>query len=196
MIRTLIHPNKALLQFACAALLVVSACAARAQTITPNLQIQISNTGIVTITATSFNASGNESGDNLNDGIDLYRFFTADTNNGQDPLATDSLSTLTTNGGGAFYDQAYGDTLNITNPIAALNLNLVSSNGGGDAQNFSTGSTAFTGTMTLDLSAYVNNLPTSGHGDIYSGANGFGSDTIVGTWRLSAIPYRSRPRGC
>lgn len=185
--RPLIHPNKALLQLACAVLLVVSACAAKAQIL---LTIDDSNANAVVITA-NISATGTSTASQaiaLNEGIDLLQFFQSSV--GQNfNLTANPGSTLTgvgTTPADVFTD-AFGDDYTIGNGYVDLNL---FNSGSGSTLNFVQGTQGFSGTLTLDLSGVKTLLPTDGTsgtlitGFYDDGNNGGVPITTIGTWKV------------
>jgi hypothetical protein len=186
MFRTLICSRNLLCLLASAVLVFAPVCAAQAQIL---LNIDVSPTGTVTIIATD-NASVADvaAGNDFFDGVDLLNFFTNDVGFG--PVGGTIQSTLTTGTGSLTFDSAYGDTYGFGD--AARDLNLYASNGSGVPETFSTGTAAFTGTFTIDLSGDLGALPTANaSGSIISGANGVGTDTPIGTWQVVIAPEPS-----
>jgi hypothetical protein len=169
--------------FGAAVLLLVSIGAAKAQIL---LTIDVSNPNAVTITESTGTvvASAETS---VNNGVDLLGFFTSNT--GTFESSTVSGSTLTSGNLAGNPDDYYDSAVVDDYSPSDVDLTLYSS-GGSDNQVFTAGTTtAFTGSLTVDLSALSTFLPTSGTGEIVAGYTGGHpgttiSNTPIGEWQV------------
>jgi hypothetical protein len=157
-------------------LLLLSFCPAQAQIL---LTINDSDPSAVTITATG-SFAGTGASDSFSNGIDLLGFFTSSV--GFDMFNVTSVLTTGNLSPGAFYDTAYGDNLSFQN----VDLSLYSSNQTA-TETFATGTPAFIGSMTLDLSGV--GLPSVGtSGNIVTGYSMTAPDnTTIGQWQVLAV---------
>jgi hypothetical protein len=150
------------------------------------LQIDTSNPAAVTFTATSGNSSATASTAPVV-GVTLNDFFTSNSFSQPTPSGTGLAasgftfdSTTSLNSTGSSYTGTY--------------MEISSGSSTTQNMNFVTGATAFTGTMTLNLTG--TNLPAGGAtGDIFAGAPGtfIGAGTKIGTWQVgvAAVPEPS-----
>jgi hypothetical protein len=149
------------------------------------LYINESNPSAVVITGGG-PAVGTDGSTFANYGVDLANFFTSVVSIGiQSASGSPSLQPET---GGNIYNDYNSDTYLATGG-ALLDLNLYSS--GTSAQTFTFGSTAFSGTEVINLSAYVADIPTTvgSHGNIYAGDSSEpGNGTVIGQWEVTAVP--------
>lgn len=150
------------------------------------LTIDESNPSAVVIGAGSRTASGTDGSTTANYGVDLANFFTAPVNIGaQSASGSPSLQPKT---GGNIYNDYNSDTYQATGG-ELLDLNLYSS--GTSSQTFTLGSTAFSGTEVINLSAYIADLPTTlyASGTIYAGDSSEpGNGTAIGQWEIVGVP--------
>ncbi|HEX4140315.1 MAG TPA: PEP-CTERM sorting domain-containing protein [Candidatus Methylacidiphilales bacterium] len=180
--------------FGAAALLLLSVSAAKAQIL---LNIQVSNTGEVTITATGtgpLNPVALDDGYTFGDGVDLLNFFQKSVG---DNLAgfpdSSSLTTGDASGSTGGYNAFTSDGYT-TDDTSDYDLNLYNAKGGQSpstgTETFSTGTAAFTGTMTINLNSLVGGgyLPTGTmSGQIVAGYYTGGSNPVIGQWQLEAV---------
>jgi hypothetical protein len=149
----------------------------------PILTINESNSTIVTITGTGNDAVQTDGTTLANAGVDLMNFFTAAVAAGPTPVSGSSLEPVS---GGIVYEFWGSDTYQ---GAALQNLNLFSSSA--VSQAFVIGTPAFSGTVTVDLSSFITELPALGaSGFIYSGNSG-APGTVqqpIGVWQVTAVP--------
>jgi hypothetical protein len=152
----------------------------------PILTINESNSTIVTITGTGNDAVQTDGTTLANAGVDLMNFFTAAVAAGPTPVSGSSLEPVS---GGIVYEFWGSDTYQW---VASQDLNLFSASA--VAQTFVSGTPAFGGTVTVDLSSYIAELPAFGaSGFVYPGNSG-GSGTVqqpIGIWQVVAVPEPS-----
>jgi hypothetical protein len=168
--------------FGAAALLLMSACAAKAQIL---LTINDSDASAVTITATGTGPLTTTS-QLFNNGVDLLGFFT--TGEGFTPYTVTSTSLTTGDGSsGPVYDTAVADNISLSN----VDLTLYSSSS--DAtETFTAGDSAFAGTLTVDLNGA--GLPTAGtSGVIVTGYSGGGPNVVIGEWQVAPAVSTPEP---
>jgi hypothetical protein len=172
---SLTNSHKLLLGLASAILLLVSARGGKAQVL---LTVNINNPSAVTITATRADAGADVSGF-LSDGVDLLGFFASTTSTATFDSDISPSSNLTVpNLAGDVFTNGLSDVFS-TGDNVDLNLYNYTSSA---AENFSTGSVAFTGTLTLNLSGYSAELRSVGTGT-YTGTliAGFFDDGSLGS---------------
>ena len=165
--------------FGAIALLLFGATTAFAQV----LVVNVSNPSAVTLTGTGTFASANYNGGTTAAWpVRLAGFFTSAQSN-IDVTATST--TLKTTGA----DHTIGYALLRVGATGATTLDF-RKDGGNSQENFSTGSAAFTGTATFNLSANSAALPASGASGNILAADG---STVIGTYSVvtSAIPEPS-----
>ena len=152
----------------------------------PILTIDESNPNLITITGTGYNAIQTDGTTFANAGVDLMNFFISAVAVGTTPVSGSSLEPV---GGGIVYEFWASDTYQ---GAALQNLNLFSASA--VPQAFVSGTRAFSGTVTVDLSSYIAQLPAFGAtGLIYSG-NSAGPGTVqqsIGIWQVVAVPEPS-----
>jgi hypothetical protein len=148
----------------------------------------------VTITATGAASSASVS-TTFFDGFDLLNFFNQDASQGG---ADPNVSTLTTGDSstGPIFNNDYSDDESTTAdgnpPYYDLNIYVSSPTNAGQpapgnpTETFTSGSTAFIGTMTINLSAY--SLSGASTGIVYGGTSfdDAGSANDIGTYVLEA----------
>ena len=161
-------------------LLLISACAAKAQVL---LTIDDSNPGAVTITATTLSANANAS-TSINDGIDLLNFLVGNLSipSTGSPVTSSNLTSGNLTGSGPYYDSWAPDDIDTP---GGPDLTLYSSGTG--TETFTTMTTAFTGTLTLDLTGEP--LPVAGtSGTIVTGYSGDSpNNTSIGQWKVESV---------
>ena len=146
------------------------------------LSIDDSNPAAVVISATGANATANASNGSAQ-GIVLANFFTAIQGIGYSV----SAPTLVVPGSD-FLQTATSFNFSGTQ----VDLNLRNSGASPAGENFSTGSVAFLGSVTLDMTLSVAALPVPGaFGSIV--AFNFGTNPTVGQWTVVAVP---EPESC
>ena len=144
------------------------------------ININQANPAAVTFTATVNNSSGNDSSTLNIFGVDLIGYFTSAIA----PSSATVSGTLTPNGTSTAYTRWITDSLLNTSAVD-LNFYVTSSP---QAQTFSTGTPAFTGTATINLSSVLASLPVSNaNGQIYSG-NGSSPGVVIGRWVVVPEP--------
>jgi len=175
---------------------LLSVSAAHAQFL---LTINDSNPFAVVITATgtfpTSPATGADAGP-FNNGVDLLQFFTATQtlNSSSYPIGPTSLTTGDSSSGPVL-DYALNDNYSFgkTTSLSGVDLNLLTfsaDSGSGNLMTFTSGSAAFSGTLTLNL--YGTPLPSPGaSGAIVTGANGFTPNTSIGQWEVVSAPEPS-----
>jgi len=147
------------------------------------LTIDDSNPCAVTITATGSDAAIFDCSSNESQGVDLLRLFTSPVEVA-DPTG---CGTLIPSGGCL----AYNSFIPSDASGCDVDLNLYSSacNASDITQRFSTCSSAFTGTWTIDLSQFACELPCVGaSGDIIVGNGCGGSGDTLGLWEIVDAP--------
>lgn len=165
--------------------------AARAAVSLPVLVIDISNPAAVTFTSTTENASNTFStpftqgnffppspsvgGTQL--GISLAGFF---SNGGTAGVLSPASSTLAP---GPFYSFGYSM---MTRSVGSADLRL--STNVAFRQEFSTSNRAFTGALTVDLSAYAGQLPTAGSVGSILAPDASSNMTEVGSYQVVGVP--------
>jgi hypothetical protein len=163
---------------------ILSASAARAQTFL--LEIDDSNPAATVITAVPLNtASGSTSGTyDLQNGVDLLGFFTS--NIGTYPyLLPTTPSSLTTGdaSSGPIFNEGLPD--NLSGQEIDLSLFQLDST---QQISFTSGQTAFDGSLTLNLTSVEGFLPNADSartsGSIVTGYNGAAPNTPIGEWKL------------
>jgi hypothetical protein len=150
------------------------------------LTIDESSPSLITITGTGNNAIQTDGTTLANAGVDLMNFFTAAVPVGTTPGSGSSLQPVN---GGIVYEFWKSDTYQ---GAALQDLNLFSATP--VSQTFTSGSPAFIGTATIDLSAYSAYLPTTvgDFGFIYAGnSSGPGNGSPIGIWQVVAVPEPS-----
>lgn len=150
------------------------------------LTIDTSNSSAVTFTAASGTSLATTSSAPVV-GVTLIGFFTSAVFTQPGP----SGSGLSASG---FTFDAATSLSNDGSTYTGTNLEISSGSSVTQNMNFVSGATAFTGSMTLNLS--VGNLPSGGAtGDIFAGAPGtfIGSGVKIGTWQagVAAVPEPS-----
>ena len=168
--------------FGAAVLLLASVSAAKAQIL---LTIDVSNPNAVTITATGSNADFSTA-TSVNNGVDLLGLFTSNTGTFESStVSASSLTSANLSGNSAdYYDSAVVDDYSPSD----VDLTLYSS-GSSDTQVFTVGTTAFTGSLTVDLSGLASFLPSSGTGEIVAGFSDghpgtIATNTPIGEWQV------------
>jgi hypothetical protein len=147
------------------------------------LTINQQNLSAVTITASSATSFANSIKSEL-DGVDIVNYFVSAPTNGG--LVTGNLDP--SGSGTIAYNKWFPDNLNATGG-ANLDMNLFVTNSAAN-QSFNTGTTAFTGVGTVNLSAasLIGKLPGTGAtGNIYSG-NILSPGVLIGTWVVVPEP--------
>ncbi len=175
------------------ALVVLAGAALKTSAYAQNvlLTVDISNPASVVIAATGNNASTNDSSKTAWDGIDLLGIFLS---NVYGQFGTNAIGgTLIGGGSGQAYDFYEPDGTSGRN-ANHFNLNLYENQPGSPPiQSFSTGTSAFTGSMTIDLSSVVSALPSSGaSGDIRAGWFG-NQGAVIGQWQVVYTPPAPTP---
>lgn len=150
------------------------------------LSIDVSNPSAVTVTSTGAYSLVDDSSSNVQYGVVLLSFF------------QDSLTYTWANYSGnltppSSSSQCYNYWASDTTDTTGLNLygytGIVYPAPEHAIQNFSTTAPAFTGTCTIDFSAYASYLPNAGEsGDIHTGYSGLGSHAILGQWSVVPEP--------
>jgi len=136
----------------------------------------------VTFTTTGNFASANDSSQTEDNGVDLTSYFTAGVTDNGGPL---SGSLTPAGAGNTAFDTWETDDFFSTG--TNLDLNLFSSTSG-NTEDFTTSSAAFTGTVTINLSAYLAELPATGTMEpIYSGY-GRNPGVVIGYWQVVPEP--------
>jgi hypothetical protein len=152
----------------------------------PILTIDESSSTTVTITGTGNNAIQTDGTTFANAGVDLMNFFTAVVAVGTTPASGSSLQPVS---GGIVYEFWGSDTYQ---GATLQDLNLLSASA--VSQAFVSGTPAFSGTMTINLSSYSAELPALGaSGFVYPGNSG-GQGTVqqpIGIWQIVAVPEPS-----
>jgi hypothetical protein len=173
--------------FGAAVLLLVSVSAAKAQI----LLIDDSNPNDVIITATTGTATGTQS-IGISDGIELLQFFQQSTGTGFN-VEANTGSTLTSVGLSTpdVLTAGFGD--DFTSTGGYVDLNLFKDAGSNATMDFTQGSQALTGTLTLNLGALgltAADLPTNGStGTVQTGFYDDGNNSgvpikAIGTWEV------------
>ena len=159
------------------ALLLVCAAASRSAVV---LTIDTTNLSAVTFTATSAFSQTTDSATFAQDGITLLNFFTAAAPTLPGFVSASLHSRGTT---GAFDSVARSTYLT---PGSYRSLNFFD-NGNSGAQSFSTGAAAFSGVLTLNLTADAGVLRAYGYqGDILGGDSSSVTHPVIGQY--SVIP--------
>ena len=146
------------------------------------LYIDTGDPAAVTFTATGNAPSASDSSNVFNDGIEVAGFF---PNTPSSFSYTVSSSTLTTFlDGSPVYDNSHSDNLS---GGADVDFNLYTNyfdSGATNTERFATGSPAFAGVATVDLSSDASLLPSAGAtGDIYAGYSGtYDGHLLIGTY--------------
>ena len=171
-----------------------TACAGATEPIL--LTINDSNPSAVTITATGSDAALDATGTTANDGVDLLQFFSTDEFGNL--FGQDLTGTLTADGVSVPFNDVNVDDYSTGGGTPYVDLELYVDNGSPgetDTETFSTSSSAFTGTWTIDFSSLgidSSALPTAGsEGNILSGYYG-DPGAVIGSWEVaSAVPEPS-----
>jgi PEP-CTERM motif len=158
------------------------------------LYIDDSNPAAVRIYSSGGDATASNSTTVAEDGADLLGFFPTSAAGGGNYMG--ASGNLTAPGDLAYNeehpdDQSVGTTniQSISGSFLDLTLFLTASDGDTTPQNFTTGSPAFTGTMTMDLSAYAGDLPTPGStGTVIAGWSGGEIGGAIGEWEVVPEP--------
>jgi hypothetical protein len=143
------------------------------------INIYEGNPSAVLFIATVASSSVNNSSQNDLFGVDLINYFTL-----AQSVGGAVTGTLTPAGTTNAYTQWFPDNWHT---FLNANLNLYATTA--QLQNFSTSSPAFTGTATIDLSAFIASLPVTGaFGNIYSGDARSPSGVLIGRWIVVPEP--------
>lgn len=148
------------------------------------LTIDDSNLSAVVITATGFASETDDSSTSTYDGVNLLQFFTADVTSAAKGALVGDLASMSSLGPSFSYyrwdaDHASG---------SYVDLNLYGRSAVTETQEFSTNWAAFTGSVTIDFSAYATALPALGtHGDILAGWSG-NEGQVIGSWVVVPEP--------
>ena len=148
------------------------------------LTIDISDPSAVKITSTGLNAGANDRCTSENDGIDLESFFSSPVSIETDPPA---CGNLTPSGCGTIpYDTWDSDNASGCN----VDLNLYSTACDADdiLQKFSKCDIAFDGTLTLDLSDYICELPGVGDCGVIIAGYSDNEGNVIGLWKVICTP--------
>ena len=153
------------------------------------LTINDSNPSAVTVTATGLDAALDFSGNTANEGVDLLQFFGLDESGIS--LGQNLAGTLAGGNISVSYNDVNRDDYSTGGGAVYTDLELyvdINSPGQGDTETFSTNSSAFTGSWTIDLSSLgvdSSALPSAGSvGNILSGDNGTPGQEI-GSWEVT-----------
>ena len=160
------------------------------------LTINDSNPSAVTITATDLNPIVDATGNTANDGVDLLQFFSADEFGNL--FGQDLTGTLTASGVSVPFNDVNVDDYSAGGGTPYVDLELyvdTGSPGATDTETFSTGSSAFTGTWTIDFSSLGidgSALPAAGSGGNILSGNFGNPGAVIGSWEVaSAVPEPS-----
>lgn len=148
--------------------LLFTAISAPAATV---LVVDISDPSAVTFTAT---ANFSQTNSSLNIGFAGFTIQNFLATPASIPSSTLGIGDLSPTGSSFIYSGigTFNYEANNGNFVAANDLSVFSNNGapGPDSQTFSTGSRAFNGVLTIDLSTWASSLPAAGAtGDVISG---------------------------
>jgi hypothetical protein len=159
------------------------------------LTVDISNPTNVVITATGNNATVDDSTTTLFQGVNLLGFFTSAFGSVNSVNGSPSGTLI---GGGTGVGYNFFDVDNVSGSLVDLNPFFFNSEVANQTQVFSTEQPAFTGSITLDMSAYVAELPEDGAtGDIRpgarSGAAGLPFGSVIGQWQVISTTPTPEP---
>lgn len=149
-----------------------------------HLLVDLTNPSAAVITATSENALLNSNTTIHADGATLQGFFTSSIGSIAYLPVTGDLGPSTS---GIAYESWDVDEVSsgVETDLSLFNSTFVD---GGQIQEFFTGTPAFVGSATLDLSSVAAFLPTVGaSGDIYAGFS-LNLGPVVGSWQVVAVP--------
>jgi len=149
------------------------------------LTIDLTDPCNAVITATGAFSSTDDSSTVEGAGVDLNNFLVFSP---EGSSTSSSYGSLTPSGAETSYD-----TVGLDNASGSwVDLNLYVSGGSVETQSFSSTSSAFTGTWTVDLSQYVGELPSVGTtGNIMAGFSRTEGSTI-GLWEIVSVPEPSQ----
>lgn len=159
------------------------------------LTVDITDPSAVVITATGNNASVDDSSTTLFQGVNLLGFFTSAFGSVSGVNGSPSGTLI---GGNTGVGYNYFDVDRISGSFVDLNPYFYDSEVANQTQVFSTAQSAFTGSITLDMSSYVAELPESGAtGDIrpgaLAGAAGGPYGAVIGQWQVISTTPTPEP---